>query len=823
MKIMPWLETVFQDLRYGARLLVTNPGFALVAIISLALGIGANTAIFQVLDAVRLRSLPISNSQQLAEIKIVGGNGGMGLNASYGELTRPIWEEIRRDHSPFTGVFAWSKEQATVEQGGEMQVTNAIVVSGDFFRVLGIGPWRGRLMGGDDEHACPESAAVVSYPYWRSKLGGQSIDGSTKLLINGTLKQIIGVTPPSFFGLAVGEHFDVALPFCRPQELSRNVFEVTVMGRLRTGWTLERASAQLAAMSPGIMAATEITGYDAKTIERYRRFRIGAYPAAAGVSALRNTYNFSLWLLLGITGLVLLIACANLANLMLARSTARERELAIRIAIGAARSRLIRQLIAESSLLAAVGAIAGVGLAQLLSRVLVISISTANDPVTLPIGLDWRVLLFAVSIATLTSIVFGVGPGLRASAADPLVAMASAGRSVTSSRERFSIQRAIVVAQLSISLVLLTGALLFVRSFYNLMTLDSGLREAGITVAYVGFPKARVAPEHFEEFKRELLEDIRSVPGILGAATTTMVPLLGGSWTHTVTVASAEGESKFTWVSPSYFETMGIPLLAGRVFDAKDTAASPRVAVVNETFVHRFLNGIAPIGRTVRTHAEPNYPATLYEIVGVIPDTKYSCLRCGTPPMTFAPASQFPAPAPWTAIMIRSNEPTSTVESAVKHRIAEKHPAVVAQYINYETQIHDGLIRERLMAMLSGFFGLLAALLGMVGLYGVISYVVTRRRNEIGIRIALGANRSQIIGMVMREAVLLLAIGVAAGVGLSLVAASGAESLLFGVKSYDPVTLATAIGLLVAIGAVASFLPARQASRVDPMSALRCE
>lgn len=394
---------------------------------------------------------------------------------------------------------------------------------------------------------------------------------------------------------------------------------------------------------------------------------------------------------------------------------------------------------------------------------------------------------------------------------------------MTASRERFLIQRAIVVTQLSISLVLLTGALLFVRSFYNLMTFDPGLREDGITVAYIGFPKSNIAREHIEEFKRELLEEVRSVPGILGAATTTMVPLLGGSWTHGVTVGPAEGDSKFTWVSPGYFETMGIPLLAGRAFNVNDTGASERVAVVNETFVRQFLNGVSPIGRTLRTHAEPNYPSTLYEIVGVIPDTKYSCLRCGTPSMAFAPAAQFPATAPWTAIMIRSNEPSSTVVRSVKHRIAEKHPEVVAQFSSFGTQIRDGLVLDRLMAMLSGFFGLLAALLGMVGLYGVISYVVTRRYNEIGIRIALGANRSQVIGMVMREAGLLLAIGAAIGLGLSLAAGRGAESMLFGLKSYDPVTLAAAVGLLVAIGAVASLLPARRASKLDPMAALRCE
>ncbi|MBV8553813.1 MAG: ABC transporter permease [Acidobacteriaceae bacterium] len=819
-----WLESLLQDVRYGARLLLANPGFALVAILSLALGIGANTAIFQLLDAVRLRSLPLRNPQELAEVKIVGGNGGMGVNGPYGELTRPIWEELHRSHPGFSGVFAWSKDQAVVGEGSDFQLANAIIVSGDFFRVLGVSPWRGRLTGPDDEHACPETTAVVSEAYWQSKLGGRPINAGTKLLINGELKQIVGVTPPSFFGLVVGERFDIALPFCRPQQqLSRNLFDVTVMGRLQPGWSLQRASARLAAISPGIMAATETTGYDPGTIKRYRNFLLGALPASSGVSHLRDAYDSSLRLLLGITGLVLLIACANLANLMLARAGTREREIAVRLALGAGRIRLLRQLLVESCLLAAIGAALGFGLAELLSRVLISSLSTENNLVTLPVAADARVLLFTACVAVFTCIVFGVVPALCASGADPVTAMKAGGRSTAAGRERFSFQRAIVVMQVSISLVLLVGALLFVRSFYNLMTVDSGLRKDGITVAYIGFQKSNVPREHLEEFKRELLEDVRSVPGILDAATTTMVPLLGGSWSHRITVGPLVGDSKFTWVSPDYFQTMGVPLLAGRAFNQKDTGTSQRVAIVNQTFVRQFLKGTNPLGRTMRTHAEPNYPSTVYEIVGVIPDTKYDCLRCDTPPMAFAPALQFPAPVPWTEIIIHSNEPSAVVIDSIKHRIAAKHPEIIAEFRVFGTQIRDELVPERLMAMLSGFFGVLAALLGMVGLYGVISYTVARRRSEIGIRVALGANRGQVVAMVMREAGVLLVIGVAIGTMLSLAAGRGANSLLFELKSYDPLTLAAAAGLLFVIGALAGFLPARRASKLDPMDALRCE
>ena len=612
-------------------------------------------------------------------------------------------------------------------------------------------------------------------------------------------------------------------PFCQPQQLLRNLFDVTVMGRLRPGLSLSRASAQLAAMSPAIMAATEITGYDAKVTSGYLKFKLAAYSAATGVSYLRDSYDSSLQLLLGITGLVLLIACANLANLMLARATTREREIAVRLALGAGRLRLLRQLLVESSLLAVIGAALGVGLAQVLSRVLVRALSTEDTVVTLATGTDWRVLAFAASVAMLTCLIFGMVPAFRASGGDPVTAIRAGGRGMTASRERFSMQRAMVVFQISISLVLLFSALLFVRSFHNLLTFDPGMREKGITMAFIGFQNAHLPQDGLEQYKRELVEEIRSVPGIQNAASTTNAPLMGGTWGHGITVRGAEGTSRFTWVSPGYFNTMGIRLLSGRDFSRNDTGASLRVAVVNQTFVRRYLNGVNPLGQTLRTHAEPNYPSTTYEIVGIIPDTKYQSLRSETPPMAFAPAAQFPDPRPWTTIMIHSDLSAATAAESVKRRIAAAHPEIIVEVRSFESRIQDGLVRERIMALLSGFFGVLAALLATVGLYGVISYVVTRRRNEIGIRIAIGAGRVQVVQMVMREALLSLAAGVGIGMVLALAAGRGAGALLFGLKPYDPLTLAASVVLLVIIGALAAFLPATRASKLDPSEALRCD
>ena len=316
MKVTTSFENIWQDLRYGIRLLWRSPAFAIVAITSLALGIGANTAIFQLLEAVHLRSLPVNNPGGLAEVRIAGGNHGMGLNnGAYAQLTRPLWQQIREQQQAFSGVFAWSLSDESVGQGSGLRRARGLWVTGDFFDVLGIHPWRGRLLEPGDEGACPDSVAVVSFAYWQREMGGQELDPDSKLLIDGAVTQIVGVAPPEFFGLAVGEGFDIALPFCQPKhELRRDLFTLSVMGRLRPGWTLERASAQLEAISPGVFEATSLTGYSPQTVEAYKQFRLAAYPAAAGVSELRDRYASSLWLLLGITGLVLLIACANLAN-----------------------------------------------------------------------------------------------------------------------------------------------------------------------------------------------------------------------------------------------------------------------------------------------------------------------------------------------------------------------------------------------------------------------------------------------------------------------------------------------------------------------------
>jgi predicted permease len=819
------VDSLFRDARYALRGFAKNPAFTAVAILTLALGIGANTAVFQLLDAVRLRSLPLQKPEELAELRIAGNNGGFGItDGPYAQFTVPMWQEVRRHHDPFSGILAWRPADMLAGRLSDPKHIHGLEVSGEFFNVLGVAPWQGRLIEPQDESSCELSRVVASYAYWKSQMGGQPITPNTTIMVEGRSVQVLGVTPPSFFGLAVGDRFDLAYPTCIPPHPRREMFLFSVMGRLKPGWTIERASTYFNLLSPGIFDTTAPTGYGTEATKSFKSFRLAAYPAGAGVSALRDSYDTSLQMLLAITGLVLLIACANLANLMLARASTRQREMAIRMALGASRRRLLRQLLIESSLLAISGAGLGVALSQPLGRLLVASLDTSQNSIQITIATDWRVLLFAAVVAALTCVVFGTLPAMRGTSVDPIASLKSGERGVAGSRERFFVQRLMVVTQIAVSMVLLVAALLFVHSYRNLMTLNPGMRESGLTVAYFGYPTANIKPENEAEFKRQLVEDVRSVPGVQNAAVTTNVPLNGATWSHHVYVGAVDGSSRFTYVSPSYFATMGIPQLSGRNFTDEDTNDAPFVLIVNQAFIRKYLGSKPPNGQRVRVMPEPQYPARTYEIVGTIPDTKYNDLRGEAEPMAFVPAAQFPVTAqgPGLAMMIASKDDPATV-AAIRRSIGAKYPQMILQFFNFQQGIRDNLVGDRMMAMLSGFFGLLAAVLVVVGLYGVLSYFITQRRNEIGIRIALGAHRWQVIALVMRDTATMLLLGVVLGTALALLAGRAANAMLFGLKAYDAATLVFAIVLLAAIAVLASWLPALKASLLDPVAALRCD
>jgi len=827
-----WIESAFQDLRFALRSLRKSPAFTATAVLTLALGIGANTAIFQLLDAVRLRSLPVPDPSSLVRIEIKGGLHGFGWSENDTAFSTALWEQIRKQQGAFSGFFAWRSGRYAIGRGDQERLAEALWVSGEMFPMLGIVPVRGRLFTPDDDRpGCGISGAVIGYALWQSEYGGKDSVIGSRIVIFDHPTQVIGVTPPSFFGLDVGKEFEVALPTCALPSfvtgdgtlVRPDVFWLQIMGRLKPGWSLQQASSQLETASPGMFEVTAPSGYNAASLDSYRAFKLSAYPGGNGVSEPGETYDTSLWLLLGTTALVLLIACANLANLMLVRASTREKEMAVRLALGASGGRVRQQLLLESLVLAVTGALLGIGLASVFSRTVVKLISTERAPFYLDMHLDWRVLSFSALMAISTCLLFGLAPAFRSSRTEPGLTLKSGGRGMTAGRQRFSFQQALVVSQIAFSLVLLVGALLFVRSFWNLVTLNPGFRESGILRVYLNFRRLDLPPERYETFKHDLLEQIRSIPVVESAATSTHVPLDGSSWSLGVRAGSMEGSSKFDWVSPGYFRTLQILFLAGRDFTERDTLQAPPVLIVNETFVRQFLGPGNPLGKIIRTNAEPHYPETEYEIVGVVKDTKYGALRDAIPPIAFAPAQQYSDKYYFTNAFVRFSSPPSVAISAVRDKLTPIYPELKIEYHVYQTEIQSGLVRERLMALLSGFFGALAALLAVIGLYGVISYITTMRRNEIGIRMALGASRQNVIGLVLRQTLILLALGVGIGLALAVAATSGARALLYGLRPGDPFSLAAAGLFLAAVALAASYWPAYRATRVDPMKALRYE
>jgi len=832
------LETLWQDLRHAARLLRLNPGFAAAAILSLALGIGANTALFQLIDSVRLRTLPVRDPQQLLSVKIDHRNGATGSFVSeYPDLTFPIWRQIQEKQQAFSGIFAWGPIRLNLARGGEVRRANSIWVSGDFFSVLGIEPLMGRLLSAaDDRPGCgTSSGAVISYPFWQREYGGDPSILSRTVSLEQQTFPIIGVTPPGFYGVEVGQEFDVAVPLCAEPVVRgedsvldhRDGWWLTVMGRLKPGWTMEKAAAQLRAISPEIFKDTLPPRFDTDDAKHYLGYLLGAFPGDTGISSLRSRYETPLWLLLALAGLVLLIACANLANLLLARAATREREMGIRLVVGATRSRLLRQLLAESLLLAAIGAFAGAWLARVVSSSLVAYLSTPHNPVFVDLSTDWRVLGFTASLAVFTCLLFGFTPALRATRLAPAEALKTGGRTMTAGRERFGLRRALVSVQVALTLVLLVGALLFARSLRNLATVDPGFQTRGILAADVDFTSLNIPKDGRIDYNRQLLERLRAIPGVESAAQAMIVPLSGSGWNRTVDtklpVPGGDAIAQLNRVGPGYFQTMGTKLLAGREFDGTDTQGSPFVAIVNQQFARVFLGTDHPVGTTFRFKTEVAHAEPLYEIVGMVENTKYGDLREDTQLIAYFPLAQNDQPPPYGSFVLRSALPLGSLQAGVAGALRQASPSIEVSFHVMRTMIQESLLRDRLMATLSGFFGLLAGLLATVGLYGVISYMVMQRRNEIGIRMALGADRGRIIGMVGREAALLLGVGLVAGTVLALATLRLAGSMLFGVKPDDPVTLLLAAAVLVAAAAAATYLPAWRAARMDPTDALRAE
>jgi putative ABC transport system permease protein len=832
-----FLAGVQRDLRLGVRLLKANPMFALVAILSLALGIGANTAIFELLDTVLLRTLPVSAPEQLAEVQLVH-SGRTGNSVSRQNiLSSAQWQEIQKQQQGFSEIAAWSTENFNLGRGGEARYAKGLWVSGDFFRVLQINPEWGRLFAkNDDQKGCGVQGVVVSDAFWHHEYGGSADILGRTLSLDGLPFQIIGVTPASFSGLEVGFTFDVVLPLCsepalhgdEPWTNDATTWWLAAIGRLKPEWTVERATAQLSAVAPGIFAATMPSSYDAAAREKYAKFSFRVLPAATGVAQSKTNFMAPLFILLGISGLVLLIACANLANLMLARASSREREMALRVTLGASRGRLVRQMLLENLLLAVIGGASGTALAQILGKGLVRFIGSEGDPLFLPLSLDWRVLLFTMGLAVLTCLLFGVAPALQAASSDPGTVMKGGGRGVTSGRQGLMLRRGLIISQVALSLVLLMGALLFVRTFRNLVTVNAGLQQNGVLVADFDFSPLKIPVASRLQYKRDLLANVRAIPGAEFAADAAIVPMSGNGWNESINIPEMGISRKwvdFNAVSNQFFQTLEIPLLAGRDFQQSDTLGSPAVAIVNERFVSKVLGGTYPIGRTFRIRQPSGQPDKVYQIVGLVGDTKYLDVREEFQPTIFLAENQGAGPSADadSTVLIRSGENVSSLVASVKEMVLRTNPEIVLNFSVLRTSVLRGLSRERLIATLSGFYGALAAVLAMVGLYGIVSYMVIRRRNEIGIRIAMGADKASILRMILKDAMGLLGAGIAMGIVLVLAIGGLAKAMLYGIKANDVVSLGLAVGMLSVAAVCASMIPAARATGVQPMEVLRGE
>ncbi|HEX8766094.1 MAG TPA: ABC transporter permease [Candidatus Acidoferrum sp.] len=830
------MSALWKDLRYSLRQLGNSPAFALIAILTLALGIGANTAIFQLIDAIRLRSIPVKKPEELATVRIADRHWGSGqFSSQYSQLTFPMWEQIRDRQQGFADLAVWSNQLFNLATGGEVHYAKALRVSGEFFHVLGVEPILGRLLGPDDDQpGCAIGVANISFAFWQSNFGGDTAIVGKRLTLDGNSFQIVGITPPAFKGISVGDTFDVAVPVCIEPMVSprnnrltlRHAWWLASIGRLKPGWTIERANAQIGAVTPAVLQETIPSVYDAEKVKKYLEYKLGVFSASTGFSSLRQDSETPLFLLLGISGLVLVIACANLANLMLARAGAREQQITIRLALGATRGKMIRELLTESVLLAAGGSFCGLFLAFAISRMLVAFISTGDAKIFLDLGMDWRVLGFATALAVLTTILFGLAPAFRATRVEPAALLQSGSRGMTGGRKRLGLRRILVVSQVGLSVVLLMGALLFARSLRNLITLNMGFQENGILVTSVDFKRLHLPEASFVEYKRQLVNSVKAIPGVESAANAIMVPFGGETWNNDVILEGSEQDAGVVWenfLGPGYFQALGTPLLAGRDFDDRDTANSPKVAIVNQAFVRKILKGADPLGKRFRIHEPPGKPRPLYEIVGVTGDNKFQDMHEDYLPFMCFPERQQQGLGPDDQIIIRSALPLGSLMASVKQAMSAVNPGIDLDFKVFKTQVHNSLMQDELMATLSGFFGFLAALLAAIGLYGVISYAVHQRTKEIGIRMAIGAGRGDVVAMILKEAGILTVAGLAIGTTLALASAQVVKSLLYGLKPRDPLTMVLAVVTLAAVAALASFLPAYRASRLDPLRALHYE
>jgi predicted permease len=836
------MANFISSLRYTIRNLRRSPVFTLAAIASLALGIGANTAIFTLLDQLILRLLPVKDPQQLVMIWTSGPH--MGNNRGARATSYPMYQDFQQRAVPFSFVFSRFQTPLSVSYGGQTERVSAELVSGNYFQALGVGPALGRVFSPeqDDRIYKGHPVAVLSYQYWASRFAGDPGVIGKKILINNYPMVIVGVSAAGFAGLDPANAPQIRVPMEMKPLMTpgwdaigdRRSQWIQTFARLKPGYTIQSAQAPVQTLLSEILqyelTLPETKDWSPHTRKEFLARKVSLEVASTGYSELRRSYSTALIVLMCMVGLVLLIACFNVANLLIARALSRQKEVAVRLALGASRTQLLGQLLLESVLLAVAGGIVGLFLSVAITRALLSFLPNEGPPLLLRAEPDLRIFVFNAALALTTGVLFGLVPALQALRVDLWNTLKDVVGAVTGGAARsVNMRKALVAGQVAFSFLLLAGAGLFVKTLANLRETNPGFRDIDNLVTFQIDPALNgYSPERLKLFYSQLLQNIRAVPGVKSVSFA-LVPLLsGGEWDSSMGVEGhqvAEDEDIQAFmnaISPGYWQAMGVPLLEGRDFDARDEGSKVNVAIVNQKFARHYFGNQSPIGRHIGFGGGPKTKLDI-QIVGLVADALYEGPREGTHRQVFVPFSQFDFPGS-VAFYVRTGVDSNTMFAAVRRKVLELDPAMpIYEMKTLSKQLDETLNTERLIAALSAAFGVLATLLAAIGLYGVMAFAVARRTREIGLRMALGAQQGQVLWMVMRETSILVGIGLAVGVPAAYLLSSYVSSALYNVKPNDVWTIVSALIILSAVAAISGFVPARRASVIDPMTALRYE
>lgn len=817
-----WLENLVQDVRYGLRQLRRNPGFTAVAVITLAFGIGANTAMFNLVDAMLLRPLPAPNPSQLVELYTI--NPALSF-FPYNLFSYPMLEEIVRSQRVFSEVSGWAAPMLPLEVGGKTFPGGVFSVTGDYFRLLGLRPAVGRLLiPEDDAGTTPNPVVVISYRFWETYYGGNPDVLGKILKVNGNPYTIVGVAPKNFFGLLVGVSVDAWRPLTRTKNRKAEDFYVTA--RLKECVSIGEARAQLEAMWPSILGATVPEKIGAKERDLFLAQRIRVIPAKTGVLASSlSRFRRPLIVLLCATGIVLLIACLNLASLMLSRAAAREHEMGVRAVLGASRMRLMQQLLTEGTLLAGAGAVLGIPLALWTSRSLANFVWTGVTPLGLDLTVSSHVLEFAAAAAFLTGTLIGIPPAWHATRQGPAGSLQGNPRTLTG-RGRRGLEQWLIVTQLALSFLLVVSAGLMTRSLKALLSINPGFRTEGILDLLLQAKPGGHRDFHAASYYRQLMEDLAALPGVRSVSLSQLEPIEPFEWREPVSTNSSDSPTAgpvgavCEAASPHFFQTLEISLLQGRDFEFSDDAHAPRVAIVSESLARRLFPSGPPLGRLINVGSEPGQQNL--RIIGIVSDANLYDVRVQRPPAVYLPLFQRQDPiAP--NVEIRASGSSRAIAVSARRYIDALGREYIFRMRTLQEAVSRSLVREQVLAVLADAYGGLAMLLAAIGLYGVLSYSVARRTHEVGIRVALGAKRADVLRMVVAQGFKLTLIGVGIGAIGALGLTRFLASLLYGVRPTDPLTFIAVSLLLTAVALLASYIPARRATKVDPMVALRYE